>query len=83
MKALHNHEAKILEDLKTLPDDKKIEVEDFVGFLKQKYQNKEKKEQKKKIVSLEGLWEGIDIKEDDIKDARQKAWTKLTDREII
>ena len=82
MKALHNHEAKILEDLKTLPDDKKVEVEDFVGFLKQKYQNKEKKEQKKKIVSLEGLWEGIDIREDDIKDARQKAWTKLSDKEI-
>lgn len=82
MKALHNHEAKILEDLKSLPDDKKIEVEDFVGFLKQKYQNTEKGEKQKTFVSLEGLWEGIDIREDDIKDARRKAWTKLTEKEI-
>ena len=82
MKVQPNYEEKILNDLKSLPEDKKIEVEDFVGFLKQKYQVKGNVEQMKNIVSLEGLWEGTDITEDMIKDARQKTWDKLNKKEI-
>ncbi|MFQ6033217.1 MAG: DUF2281 domain-containing protein [Candidatus Zixiibacteriota bacterium] len=83
MKVSENHEEKILEDLKALPKDKIIEVEDFVRFLKEKHQSSEKKAPRKKIVSLEGLWEGLDVSEDEIKEARQKAWDKLSAEEII
>jgi hypothetical protein len=35
--AIKSHHQRIIEALKKLPEDKLIEVEDFIGFLKEKY----------------------------------------------
>lgn len=45
-KVVDNYRQKIFEGLKQLPDEKLVEVEDFIEFLKQKYRDEDKKEPK-------------------------------------
>jgi len=71
------YKKRIFDDLNHLPEDKLAEVEDFVSFLKARYWK-----EKKNIISLEGLWSSVDLGEDEIKEARKKAWESLLNKEI-
>lgn len=54
--------TKINKQLSMLPDDKLNEVSDFIGFILSK-----NKVAKRKIVRLEGIWEGKGFEKLDIK----------------
>jgi hypothetical protein len=63
-------EQQVLERLRRLPPEQQKEVLDFVDFLK------EKNGAPKKLRSLEGLLEdlNVDITEKDIAEARREMW---------
>ena len=48
-----------------------------MSFLKARY-----RKEKRNIISLDGLWSGVDLGEDEIKEARKKAWESLLKKEI-
>ncbi len=77
MQTLLQYKRRIFDDLNYLPEDKLAEVEDFVSFLKAKYRR-----EKKNIISLEGLWSGVELGEDEIKNIRRKSWENLLRKEI-
>jgi hypothetical protein len=77
MGALLRHRKRIWDGLNYLSEDKLAEVEDFVSFLKEKYSR-----EKRNIVSLEGLWRGVDFREEEITELRRKTWENLLKKEI-
>jgi predicted Zn-dependent protease with MMP-like domain len=65
-------ETLLLQEAKQLPADKLAEVIDFVVFLKER--QKRAAAIQKKPVALGGLWEGVNITEQDIDEARAEMW---------
>ena len=65
--------------IKDLPEDKLVEVADFVTFLREKYQPRHKK----KIVKLEGLWEGLEASDEEIQKVRKEIWEHLETKKIL
>ncbi len=68
----------IVERVENLSVARQREVLDFAEFL----QHKEKSNGKKKFKSLEGLWEGVEITEEDIDEIRQEMWGNFPREDI-
>lgn len=58
----------IAEKARLLPEDKLGEVLDFIEFLASRQRRPAG------LRSLEGLWQGFDVSEDDISQARKEMW---------
>jgi len=73
--------AEIKKDLALLPEDKLDEVRDFISFILSR-----KKERRKKIVQMKGIWKGkgfekLDIDEE-LKAARKEMSESILKKEM-
>lgn len=63
----------IVERVENLSVERQREVLDFAEYL----QHKEKSDGKKPSRSLEGMWKGVDITEEDIDEIRREMWANF------
>ena len=63
----------IIERVENLSVERQREVLDFAEYL----QYKEKSNGKKPRRSLEGMWKGVDITEEDIDEIRREMWANF------
>jgi len=73
------YQQQIIDTIKQLPEEKLAEVFNFVTFLKEKDQPSTEKN----IVKLGGLWEGFELTDKEIQDARKEIWQHLDMKEIV
>jgi hypothetical protein len=80
----------IIQGLKQLPQDKVLEVRDFVEFLNiqnkkhsELFQQQKYQTENKKIVKLKGLWKGFEPTDEEIQQARKEIWKHLDTKEIL
>lgn len=73
------YQQQIINTIRQLPEQKLVEVVDFVTFLKEKYHPFPKKN----IVKLGGLWEGFELTDKEIQEARKEIWQHLNGKEIL
>lgn len=76
-------EEAVLENLKTMPSDKRQEVLDFAAFLAQKSGAEERPRRR---ASVKGLWIGLNdrpITEEEIAEARREMWDNFPREDFV
>ena len=67
------YQQQIINTIKELPEEKLAVVVDFVTSLKNEYEPCTEKN----IVKLGGLWEGFELTDKEIQEARKEIWHHL------
>jgi hypothetical protein len=72
----------IVDSLDRLPGEFLNEVATFLDYLQYKIEQKEQRQTPYRPVALGGLWEGVHISDDDIRQVREEMWNSLGEREL-